>query len=316
MSIELRHYTLDACHAFWRDYASDPAMWAEDYIYDQQSIDRYYKSKVQAPDRCFFAICHGDQVVGETQLKYIDYDQGIGTLSIHFANDAYKNRGWGTQAIRLMLSCAFDTLQLKKVYADSFHRNLRSQHVLEKCGFRYLREDEFVRYYEIKREDIRTIRLAQYNDLEHILAVYETAREYMIKNGNPGQWGKIYPERSMLEDDIARRQLFVDEEGGSIHGVFMFRIGEDETYARIEGAWLSERPYGTIHRVASDGLVKGVFSRCVAFCKARIPRLRIDTHEDNHTMRRLIERQGFVYCGTIYVEDGSPRRAYEYISAQ
>lgn len=162
----------------------------------------------------------------------------------------------------------------------------------------------------------RIIRPAQYSDLGPILSVYETARQYMAQSGNPGQWGNIYPQRSMLEDDIAKGQLYVDEEGGDIHGVFMFSIGEDPTYARIEGAWVSEGPYGTIHRVASDGRVKGVFARCVAFCKARAPRLRIDTHEDNHTMRRLIERQGFVYCGTIYMEDGSSRRAYEYISAQ
>lgn len=158
------------------------------------------------------------------------------------------------------------------------------------------------------------IRPAQYHNLDRILAVYETARQYMADNGNPGQWGKIYPEKSMLEDDILKRQLFVDEEGGGIHGVFMFRIGEDPTYARIDGAWISGAPYGTIHRIASDGQVKGAFARCVSYCKTLIPHLRIDTHEANHTMRRLIEKQGFDYRGTIYVEDGSPRRAYEYTS--
>lgn len=157
------------------------------------------------------------------------------------------------------------------------------------------------------------IRLAQYNDLDRIVSVYETARQYMAQNGNPGQWGSIYPQKSMLEDDIAQRQLYVDEEGGNIHGVFMFSIWKDPTYARIEGAWLSDTPYGTIHRVASDGQVKGVFSRCVAYCKAQISHLRIDTHEANHTMRRQIERQGFDYCGIIYAEDGSPRMAYEYV---
>ena len=30
-------------------------------------------------------------------------------------------------------------------------------------------------------------------------------------------------------------------------------------------------------------------------------------------MRHVLEKFGFVYCGTIYIADGSPRRAYQYI---
>ena len=77
------------------------------------------------------------------------------------------------------------------------------------------------------------------------------------------------------------------------------------------GSWLSDAPYGVIHRVASDGRMPGVFHRCAAFCRARCANLRIDTHHDNHTMQRLIEGAGFRRCGVIYVEDGSPRIAYQ-----
>ena len=105
------------------------------------------------------------------------------------------------------------------------------------------------------------IRLAQREDLSAILAVYEAARRYMRENGNPTQWGESYPERAMLEEDIRRRQLYVDEQEGAIHGAFAFILGEDPTYAYIEdGAWLNDAPYGTIHRVAGDGAVKGTFT--------------------------------------------------------
>ena len=43
-------------------------------------------------------------------------------------------------------------------------------------------------------------------------------------------------------------------------------------------------------------------------------RLRADTHADNLTMQRCLEREGFVRCGTIYVEDGTPRVAFERIT--
>ena len=49
----------------------------------------------------------------------------------------------------------------------------------------------------------------------------------------------------------------------------------------------------------------------VAFAAGRCPHLRIDTHADNRPMRNHIAGAGFVYCGIIRVEDGSPRLAYE-----
>ena len=38
----------------------------------------------------------------------------------------------------------------------------------------------------------------------------------------------------------------------------------------------------------------------------------MDTHGDNKVMQSLLTKLGFIYCGTIYVEeDDYPRLAYE-----
>lgn len=134
----------------------------------------------------------------------------------------------------------------------------------------------------------------------------------MAASGNAGQWGNSFPPEAMLREDICRQQLYVLEDRGRVHGVFVFVIGEDSSYSVIEGGtWLSDSPYGTIHRVASDGEVRGVFREIVTFCEARMHHLRIDTHENNRVMQYLIEKNGFQKCGVIYVEDGTPRLAYE-----
>ena len=39
--------------------------------------------------------------------------------------------------------------------------------------------------------------------------------------------------------------------------------------------------------------------------------LRIDTHRDNAPMRGALEKLGFVPCGTVTVDDGTERIAYE-----
>lgn len=149
--IALQPYTLERCHEFWKEYVPDPDMWEQGYTYDHEGINRYYQSKAQDKSRRFFAVCHNERTVGEIQLKYIDAERGYGTLSIHFSHDKYKNRGWGTEAVRLLADYAFEELGLHAVYADCVHRNKRSQHVLEKNGFVYSHEDEALRYYVLKR---------------------------------------------------------------------------------------------------------------------------------------------------------------------
>ena len=91
---------------------------------------------------------------------------------------------------------------------------------------------------------------------------------------------------------------------------FAFLTGDDPTYAEIDGAWLSDRPYATIHRVASDGTHRGVFAEVMAFAVAMQPHLRIDTHAQNLPMQRQIERFGFRYCGVIQCRNGA-RMAFE-----
>lgn len=161
------------------------------------------------------------------------------------------------------------------------------------------------------------IRSATPADLPALLDVYRAARSFMATSGNPTQWGNSYPAPELLEEDIRLGRLFVDTVGGRICGAFMFAIGDDPTYSCIEnGAWLDGSAYGVIHRVASDGTVSGVLQRCLSFCRSRCSHLRIDTHADNHVMQKLLSAADFTHCGTIYVEDGSPRIAYEWLNAK
>ncbi|MBF0714144.1 N-acetyltransferase [Gemella sp. GH3] len=156
------------------------------------------------------------------------------------------------------------------------------------------------------------IRLAREEDIEKILKIYTIARCFMRKNNNRSQWVNNYPSKELLIEDISRNQLYVQCDNDDIYGVFAFIIGEDITYNFIEGNWLNNDVYGTIHRTASDGTRKNVMRDCINFCKLQIDNLRIDTHKDNGLMQELILKNNFKYCGIIYVSDGSPRLAYHY----
>jgi len=155
------------------------------------------------------------------------------------------------------------------------------------------------------------IRPAQRNDLDRIEKIYAYARSFMEQTGNPNQWGKTNPPTSQLIQDIADQRLYVITRDEIIHGVFYFYIGLDPTYSVIyDGAWHSNRTYGTIHRIAGDGS-GGIFKTAVSFCKQYIDYLRIDTHHDNLVMQNAIIKCGFTRCGIIYIADGTPRIAYD-----
>ena len=154
------------------------------------------------------------------------------------------------------------------------------------------------------------IRRAKAEDLYRLMEIYAIARRFQCETGNPTQWVG-YPPRSLIEEDIRSEVSYVCEEKGQIVGVFALFPGEDPTYGYIDGAWLNLLPYSTIHRIASDGSCRGVARFCFDWCLQQHSNVRIDTHADNKVMQHILKQYGFTHCGTIYLENGDPRLAYQ-----
>ena len=157
-----------------------------------------------------------------------------------------------------------------------------------------------------------TIRPTTYADIEALMAIFALARAQMAADG-PTQWGDEYPAREQLMSDIRRGVSYIVEHNGQPCATFVFIIGEDPTYAHIEdGEWLDNTmPYGTIHRIASNGERRGIFNTVLHWCSAQCSNIRIDTHQDNKRMIHLIKKANFTHCGIIYTRDNSPRMAYQ-----
>ncbi len=160
------------------------------------------------------------------------------------------------------------------------------------------------------------IRRSAAEDFDRIMQIYEYARAFMARHGNPNQWGqRNWPPGELILKDMADGNSYVCLENSRIIGTFFYAAGKDiePTYRVIEdGAWLDDSPYGVVHRIASDGSVKGTGTFCLNWAYAQCGHLRIDTHGDNTVMQDLLRKLGFIHCGTIYVtEDSYPRLAYE-----
>lgn len=155
---------------------------------------------------------------------------------------------------------------------------------------------------------------ANINQIDEIMLIYDYAKKFMKETGNPTQWNGSYPSKELINKDIEKGNFYVGvDEDNVVHCVFAFIVGKDKCYEKIDnGKWLNDEEYGTIHRIASDGKVKGIFEICLKFCLEKISNIRIDTHRDNKIMQHLIEKNGFKKCGIVHMADNTERIAYQY----
>jgi GNAT superfamily N-acetyltransferase len=169
------------------------------------------------------------------------------------------------------------------------------------------------------------IRPTTQNDLDAVMSIIEEARRTIAALGI-NQWQNGSPNRAMIEEDISLGQGRAVTLNGEIVGTFALIFDGEPTYDIIEeGAWslpdrteTGEWSYLAIHRVAVSVASRGTgvstaIIRCAEDTARALGRasLRIDTHEGNVVMRRMLEKHGFSYRGVIHLDNGDPRVAYE-----
>ena len=158
---------------------------------------------------------------------------------------------------------------------------------------------------------IRKSRMEDINDIMKIIAI---AKQYMVSHGNTTQWVDGYPGEEIIISDIKDNNSYVITHNDIIAGTFSFIIGKEPTYQVIKnGEWHYDRPYGTIHRLASGGITLVISKACFEYFLDQMDYIRIDTHKDNISMQAAIEKFGFKRCGNIYIWDGTERIAYDYL---
>lgn len=165
------------------------------------------------------------------------------------------------------------------------------------------------------------IRRTKQGDIEKIMPIFDEARATIASLGID-QWQNGYPSRAVIEKDAGKRQSYCVEIDGEIVGTFALIDDGEPTYDEIfDGKWLTgdgKEHYFAIHRVAISVKSRGcgIATQIIAFCAGKAREcgkasLRIDTHRGNIVMRKMLEKNGFAYCGIIYLSDCDERVAYE-----
>ncbi len=161
-------------------------------------------------------------------------------------------------------------------------------------------------------------RKAEEADVYNIMNIIKQAQDYFKENGI-NQWQNNYPNSDTIKNDIKNNNSYVLTDNERIVGTVAAVFTGEKTYDIIyEGQWLSNSDYVTIHRIAVDSTLKGQGLSTVIInyieemsIKKGIKSIKVDTHRDNTSMQRLLEKNGFQYCGIIYLKDKSERLAFE-----
>ncbi len=165
------------------------------------------------------------------------------------------------------------------------------------------------------------IRKAKRDDIGRITEIFDEARG-TIKALGIDQWQDGYPTVEIVENDISLGRAYVIELDSGVCATYVLQTGGDRTYDKIYGgAWLSgdsRADYLAVHRVAiavacrGRGVASEMIDYAADYARSRgLCSMRIDTHEGNTVMRRMLEKNGFIHCGVIHLANGDPRVAYE-----
>ena len=157
-------------------------------------------------------------------------------------------------------------------------------------------------------------------DIESIMKIIDEAKIY-FKENKINQWQDGYPNDNVIEEDIKNGCSYVLLKDCNVIGTSVIDFNGEETYNKIyQGKWLTDKKYGVMHRIAIDNSYKGlgiaseIIKNAEKLCiENDIESIRVDTHKDNISMQKLLKKNGFAYCGIIYLEDKSVRVAFEKI---
>lgn len=161
-------------------------------------------------------------------------------------------------------------------------------------------------------------RIATASDKDKIMEIIKQAQEYLKIKG-VDQWQDNYPNLNIIKDDIDKRKSYVLEENGKIVATVAVSFNDEKTYDKIyNGKWITENDYAVIHRIAVANNYKGkrisseILAHIEKMClQKNVHSIKVDTHEQNESMRKMLSNNGFRYCGIIYLENGNERVAYE-----
>ena len=119
----------------------------------------YFEKSIEDTYQFFIVTKDEDKLIGTISLNKIDLVNRVSTLGIFIGDKGYRDKGYGTEAIRLLLDFGFNYLNLNNIKLDLISFNERALKCYKKCGFKEYgrrRQSIFINgeYYDTIEMDI------------------------------------------------------------------------------------------------------------------------------------------------------------------
>ena len=166
------------------------------------------------------------------------------------------------------------------------------------------------------------IRQARFSDMEKIVEIFESGRQFLKEQGLPQWQDGEGPNRALAERDIENGHGYVLVFQGQVAGYASLVPSPDGSPPLTEGEWQPGHDrHVVIHRVALDGTLRGrglsqQFLRDIVIAAGLLgyQDVRIDTHPGNMIMRKITEKTGFLYKGLMHLPIANGERlAYQIV---
>ena len=98
---------------------------------------RWFENQDTSTDQIFFIVrAEDDKVIGSVGLHSIDYINKTATFGIFIGDESGRNKGYGTESLKLILDYGFNYLNLNSIKLDVMEFNDRAIACYKKCGFK------------------------------------------------------------------------------------------------------------------------------------------------------------------------------------
>ena len=114
-----------------------------------------------------------DKMIGTVSIEQINFINRTGTLGIFIGDKDYRDKGYGTEAIKILLDYGFNYLNLNNIKLNLMSFNERALKCYTKCGFK-----EYGR-----RRNCKYINGKYYDSIEMDILANEFKGDY-IRNKN------------------------------------------------------------------------------------------------------------------------------------
>ena len=102
----------------------------------EETSKRFLEEGILKPDFYYFGIfTKENKLIGGIDLRDIDNIQRTASLGIVIGEKEHWSKGYGTEAMNIILGYAFRELGLRRVSLTVFEYNPRAIHCYEKVGF-------------------------------------------------------------------------------------------------------------------------------------------------------------------------------------